>query len=372
MALLGSPSESRRRAGTKVLSNLALLAKVPVSENAPTARSPSDASIAHDGAFEALRHVVLLSTLFPSRESGEGDGCFEKASVPMCRIDVGGVGPARVGAKAAGDWVQQTLAPLLSYRYNDDGNAKSDGLGAGATVGAACGAGIPPRDPRQVWASLAVADAIVRAAQDASSGGEEVISALALQAPLISGLLALARRPASDFLYLARAAAAEAPASLGSQGEIEQGSNTAARALAGDDEEENCSDLADAAMSLAKSAAALCPKVIWDGIREEVLPILKGTRSGNDTAARNVGITKVNFERQRAALVLRDMVDGMGTGVVPFATRLLPVALKGMMDSHKEVKFECSRLLSFSILVKNHSLGDWRCHGPNQPAKHEL
>lgn len=274
-----------------------------------------------------------------SRGGGGSDG--------RTGVAADGVDMAWGSAGGVGAWAQQTLAPLLmgggglangtGMVKAGDGDHAKDSAVVGMTEERTGLATTPARSrklsaaersmsppeirARELSAALAVADALLQAARSPVDGRAGPLSGLLLETPLAAGLLALARS----------ASAAGLTADEELQQRVEGVSAAAAAA-------------ADSALIIAREAAATCPDGMWTGLRAEIFPALAkgpvghgGSSSSRDGVLSN-GVGGEKAGGVRTALVFREVIDGMGTGVVPFAARLLPVALRGMTDANEEVK----------------------------------
>lgn len=353
--LSNESSEACRRAGAKVLTNLAVLGKPlhPSDMSTPSSLDVAAGGKAHGGgAAEALRHAILLAPVAGS--SRVAGGSNRDSSKGIVAREVGAEGGAVPGGAGIGDWARQTLAPLLSrsvaaeenssdqkqskVRSARDKEPKSSGAPPDAASAAAASA---TRTSRDLWAALAVAAALVQAARFpagtaegidsvashcSSHGPRSLLSAFLLETPLASGLLALARR---------------SPLPAAGHASDDSSIDDATRSRGAPPVNIMVDDVADAAVAIAKETARLCPMGVWSGLRAELLPALTGSCP---PPTENSAGDRVNTASGRAggggrgALVLREVVDGMGTGVVPFASRLLPVALRGMTDADEEVR----------------------------------
>lgn len=184
-----------------------------------------------------------------------------------------------------------------------------------ALVKAARNSPHPPHPPhphsavKNVVASAGVGIGVGGGRWCSSGLGPGPLASLLLETPLAAGLLSLACRDPSAAAAVAAAAAA-----------------------------------GDAALAIAREAAAVCPEGMWVGLRAELLPALLSAGSsshvdsdGNGGKGGGKGATRSRAEGVRAGIVLREVVEGMGTRVVPFAARLLPVALRGMTDADEQV-----------------------------------
>ena len=244
-----------------------------------------------------------------------------------------------------GRWLQQTLTPLMRYATANVGDSKPDVAGsAAATAPAAARARklsaserkLSPADlfANEVSAALGLVNALIRAARSPVSGRTGPLEGLLLETTLAAGLVALARSVS---------AGTDSAESLArSQQQSDHGGRPPYRVEDGG--AATSTEEAHAAMLIAREAAALYPEGMWLGLRAELLPALAAGSSvdgdgGNGRGSGDGGgSTGVSAARGvRAGLVLREMVDGMGKGVVPFATRLLPVVLRGMTDTNEEV-----------------------------------
>lgn len=323
---------------------------------------------------------------------------------------VGGVGRGKGGAgsrngddEALQDWVLQTLSPLLQHPSGTETRSKAPAAGVkksgtrrklSAAESKKSAAEIQATD---LSAALGIADALLlQAARDPPSpinsgghwGSQPLLVRLLLDTPLAAGLLALARygcAPVSaedDAQHSIESSTSPqlpptrkrrqqrrqqrqqqspgAGGGGGSAGDPPLGA-AAVHAIVDERAVEVAAATADAALVLAREAAALSPEGLWLGLRAELLPALAaaagaGTRPGDGPGSRagggsgggasfacadsgsggggGVGVAG----GARAALVLKEVVGGMGTGVVPFAARLLPVALRGMTDVNEQVR----------------------------------
>ncbi|CAM9115468.1 unnamed protein product [Laminaria digitata] len=390
----------RQDAGAMVLSGLAALAGKqssgaagPLSDEASSA-----AAVARSGATETLRHAVVLAprgitralaletssssavdTLAGSDCGGSGcsDGPGEEDGFPEYNRD-GRRDTLAMRAEAMGEWLHQTLTPLTRCATATNvGDRKKPFAGSAAATALAAPAAptrarklsaserkLSPADlsTNEVSAALGLANALVQAARNPVSGGEAgPLEGLLLETTLAAGLVALARSvsPGTE-------SAENSLAQSQQQSDhgrcppfvVEDGGGAAASTAE-----------ADAAMFIVREAAALYPEGVWLGLRAELLPALaagsssvgggggSGEDSGGGGGGSGGGSVCVSAARGvRAGLVLKEVVDGMGKGVVPFATRLLPVALRGMTDTNEEVR----RLLAgtFNRLVKAVALAE--------------
>lgn len=373
--LLGD--DDRRGAGGKVLMNLAVLAKPQPRSSVEEEDEGSEPGRAGGGGpAEALRHAILLA---PTTGPAAAETAAASSSTSEVRNEtrvVGGAAAAGMGKRADArtgssfpdihGWVRQTLAPLLLLAAptrpadgdEEDGEVKEKGQRGSATgepavstiPTAAMAAEATLQGSRDLWAALAVANALVQAARHpasaaAATGGSSssmsLLSAFLLETPLASGLLALSRWP----LFRSVAAAAATTTADGDSFADSGGGGAWSSSI---------DPSSDAAMVVVKEAARLCPEGVWAGLRADVLPALTGScsfivagdavvdmvdaGSGDLEAAGNGGLGAQGRELRWGARVLREMVDGMGTGVVPFAARLLPVALRGMTHADDEVR----------------------------------
>lgn len=394
--LSDASSEPRRRAGAKVLLNLAVLARTQLQLTlaTPTPENAVDGETVvpeRGGAADALKQAVFLAKIFPvcggSTNAGGGGGGDAAVGVGKGDNHDGGVA-------AVGDWVLQALGPLLRYaektykidqlegeRVMEMDTAHSSGSGGGgigvvrnvtanpSSVVAAANAN-PSASAvknagdattrsitsattsaanidngatatRELWVALTVADALVQAARypdaedsdtasvDGAVAGDAPrgpLSAVLFGTPLAAGLLALARSPT---LADADADAEHSTVTPAVDVKRETLATTPDGMVTGDGP-------ADAALVIVKEAAALCPEGVWTGLRAELLPALTAVGGVSDGDGGGGG-QEGGGERRRGAQMLRDVVNGMGTGVVPFAARLLPVALRGMTDADDEV-----------------------------------
>lgn len=388
----------RRGAGNKVLTNLAVLAKPQPRSSVEEERDKglgSSGRAGDDGPAEALRHAIQLAAT-----TGRAAANTVAASSGTCEVRnearvVSGAVATEVGKHAGtrtvayfsdiGDWVRQALAPLLVLaaptrpadrdEAGGDANEKDQKgsatgepspplLASGLNVSgihtvptiptAAVVAEVTPRGSRDLWAALAVANALVQASRHsvsaataaaAAAGGNSpsmsLLSAFLLETPMASGLLALSRRPVTHSVTAAATSTAD-------------GDNIADSGGVGGDSSSLIDLSSDAAVAVIKEAAGLCPEGVWAGLRADVLPALTGScsfivpsnaivdmmdaGSGDHDVARNSVLRKQEWELRWGGRMLREMVDGMGVGVVPFAARLLPVALKGMTHADDEVR----------------------------------
>lgn len=246
-------------------------------------------------------------------------------------------------------WLQQTLAPLMRYAAANVGNSRPAFAGPATAPEPAAAARarklsaserkLSPADlfANEVSAALGLANALVQAARNPVNGRTGPLEGLLLETTLAAGLMALARSVSAG------TDSAESLARSQQQSEdagyppssMEDGGTAASTAEA------------DAAMLIVREAAALYPEGVWLGLRADLLPVLAAglpVGGGGGSGESSVGgggsgsSACISAARGvRAGLVLREVVDGMGKGVVPFATRLLPVALRGMTDTNEEV-----------------------------------
>lgn len=350
MELLGDASSERRDAGGMVLFGLAASAGGYHFVAASTSIGESEAlsAVAYAGATETLRYAANFAPR-PIGLSSSAGSVVEESAMTFNNNDGRGHGGSDGGGGEVrrdygfGSWVLQTLAPLARYAA-DSANDESSGKLSPATLPGVAEAlpAIPANEisvaarmasrrrklsvgerkmsaaelhAHELSAALGLVEALVRATQDPVGGHTEHLEALMLEMPLIAGLLALAKTiPNSNEREVSAHASYNDSAAVG------------------------------AALAIAKDVASICPKEIWLGLRAMVLPaIAAGSLSAcGDRMGRGDSEVRSAQERSRASLVLREVVEGMGTGVVPFAARLLPVALKGMMDTDEKVK--CSPL----------------------------
>lgn len=251
-----------------------------------------------------------------------------------------------------GGWLRQTLAPLMRYATANVGDNKPAFAvlpAAAATAAPAAAARarklsaserkLSPADlfANEVSAALGLANALVQAARNPVSGRPGPLEGLLLETTLAAGLVALARSVSAVTDSTESLAQGQQQPDRGGYppSSVEDGGAAVSTAEA------------DAAMLIAREAAALYPEGVWLGLRAELLPALAagssvGGGGGNGEGSGGGGgggsSACVSAARGvRAGLVLREVVDGMGKGVVPFATRLLPVALRGMTDTNEEV-----------------------------------
>lgn len=461
--LIGDDSHSseelrRRSAGGKVLMNLAILAKPqPPKEQQQGQQQeqpffledtvdPSSLSTEGAGAAEALRYVIQLAESVGLTErastsagssSASASGMESKADVavhdPAGRVADAGIW-TRASFSGLGDWVHQTLAPILSLSTSARSADHENGVKAkrchdSGSRGTAANEALPPPPPqplpvaagsvgsgtpaspraktattvaeaaaaargsRDLWAALAVANALVQAARQpaapATSGASDglrsrsLLPTFLLETSLASGLLALTRGPlfhlgtlhqsesGNDDPNIARpnsAATAAATTTSASSDRVAYSGSVNVGGCA------SMGALSSAAMAIVKDAAGLCPEGMWTGLRVEVLPALAGSPcffgKSDDVVGDVVDATSDvretdggargwgrghGHELRWGARVLREAVDGMGTGVVPFASRLLPVALRGMTHADEEVRdFQPQRVVPpclFACLV---------------------
>lgn len=346
MELLGDASSERRDAGGMVLFGLAasagghhfVTASTSIGEGEGPTSVDAAAAVAYAGATETLRYAVTFAPR-PIALSLSAGSVVEGSAITF---DNSGGGEAS-GDDGFGGWVLQTLAPLMRYAA-DSANKKSSGKLSPATLSGvaealppipanavAVGAPVVSRRRKlsagerkmsaaelhahELSAALGLVEALVRATQDPVVGRPEHLATLMLETPFVAGLLALAK-------------------TIPTSNESEVSANASYNGIAA----------VGAALTIAKDAASIFPKGVWLGLRAKVLPaIAAGSSSAcGDRVGRGDSEVRSARERSRASLVLREIVEGMGTGVVPFAARLLPVALKGMMDADEEVK--CSLL----------------------------
>lgn len=246
-------------------------------------------------------------------------------------------------------WLRQTLAPLMRYATANVGDSKPAFavLPAAATAPAAAARArklsaserkLSPADlfANEVSAALGLANALVQAAQNPVNGRAGPLEGLLLETTLAAGLVALARSVSAVTDSAESLAQGQQQPDRGGcpPSSVEDGGAAASTAEA------------DPAMLIAREAAALYPEGVWLGLRAELLPALavgssvrggggNGEGSGGGGGGSSACVSAARGVR--AGLVLREVVDGMGKGVVPFATRLLPVALRGMTDTNEEV-----------------------------------
>lgn len=346
MELLGDASCERRDAGGMVLFGLAASAGGYHFVTASTSIGEGEAlsAVAYAGATETLRYAANFAPR-PIVLSSSAGSVVEGSAMTFDNNGGKGHGGSDDGGGEAsrddgfGGWVLQTLSPLARYAA-DSANDESSGKLSPATLPGVAEAlpAIPANEvavaapmasrrrklsvverkmsaaelhAHELSAALGLVEALVRATQDPIGGRTEHLEALMLETPLIAGLLALAKTiPTSNESEVSGHASYNDSAAVG------------------------------AALTIAKDAASICPKGIWLGLRAKVLPaIAAGSSSAcGDRVGRGDSEVRSAQERSRASLVLKEIVEGMGTGVVAFAARLLPVALKGMMDADEKVK----------------------------------
>lgn len=323
-----------------------------------------------------------------SSSGGGRDGEGERAGGPG-RGPGGGVGSG--DGRAVQDWVLQTLAPLLQH---PSGREKRVKAAPGTTPIVLPETRRKPRaedlekSPAEVRAielsaALGVADALLLQAARSTTppadepnrrgqgreGPQPLLARLLLETPLAAGLLALA---CSGCAPPVRAGAAETPQSSrgaaarsrippsrrhrrrqqqqNGGGDEAEGTNAPQAAALTADERAVAAATAEAALAIAREGAAVCPEGLWVGLRAELLPAL-AAGSGSASGVGGVGGGVPCFDGGdggggvasdvRTGLVLKEVVAGMGTRVVPFAARLLPVALRGMTDAREEVRWAC-------------------------------
>ena len=286
------------------------------SDGEGKAFSSTDAAAvgAHAGATETLRFAVSL-TSYPAVPSMPV-GLSAEGGVNAC--DNSKRADARYGI---GSWVLQTVAPLVRHATANANEKTNNKMSPVPMVFetrprklSAVERKMSTSELRvhELLASLGVADALLQASRDPLDRKTGPLAGLMLETPLAAGLLALAK---------------SIPTTEGSDGIEVSGCVTS-----------DGTAVADVALAVARDAAAICPHGIWLGLRAELLPVLLARYSGGDSRGAGSGGREVRGAsgRSRAGLVLKEVVEGMGTGVVPFATRLLPVALKGMTDADEE------------------------------------
>ena len=381
-------------------------------------------ALASPPASQMAEPPPALSASGACRSAGAGSGRGrdgEAGNVAGAAAGSGGRAGSE-GGRAVQEWVLQTLAPLLQHpsgretRKKNSSTAKRPGcipIALPETRRKLSAAELKksPAEVRtiELSAALGVADALLLLVQtDAPAnpppvrgagrrgqegkGPQPLLARLLLETPLAAGLLALAcsgRAPAraeqdettQGSCGTATASPSRTPPSRrrrprhhheqrnknGGGGDAEgiapqtaAAATAAATAADTADKGEVAATTADAALAIAREAAALCPEGLWVGLRAELLPALaggsgsgsgsgpgSGSRSGGGGNAAHVdggvgkgggGVGAGVAGGVRAALVLKEVVGGMGTGVVPFAARLLPVALRGMTDGNEQVK----------------------------------
>ncbi|CAM9732253.1 unnamed protein product, partial [Scytosiphon promiscuus] len=361
-ALLSDATRSERRdAGAMVLFGLASLAgKGQQQQNldaaaaaaAATAALPvaggvsvvAAADVARDGATETLRHAVALASSSPSSSAQARRTAVTPAPSAAPRL-------ASVAGSPVGDWARRTLAPLLQHPSFTPTSKTGNAAEAAAAVPArrklsAAECKKSPAEIRatELSAALGVTDALLQAARDppVADGDRQraavarsqrpLLASLLLDTPLAAGLVALA--------CSGRVPVTSVGGNMDTEVSIEgRRSSARSRPL--------LAATADAALAITRDAAAIFPRGLWVGIRAELLPALAAgpvSSSGDSGADGNevafgggifgVGVTG----GVRVGLVLKEVVSGMGTGVVPFAARLLPVALRGMTDANEEFR----------------------------------
>lgn len=337
---------------------------------------------------------------------GNGDGSDGEGGNLEGPVTGLGRGVGSGGGRAVQDWVLQTLAPLLQHPSGRETRKKTVNSAALKRSGdvpivlpetrrklSAAELKKSPAEVRatELSAALGVADALLLQASAAGGtppadesgrGGQDgkgprpLLARLLLETPLAAGLLALAR---SDCARVraeqdenpedshGTAFQSRTPSSRrrrhhqdqeqrntngggGGGGDAEGFAPRAAADTA--DERAVVAATAEAALGIAREAAALCPEGLWVGLRAELLPALAAAGSGSGSSSGGVGWSVARVDggvgegggggvagRVRAGLVLKEVVGGMGTGVVPFAARLLPVALRGMTDANEQVRY---------------------------------
>lgn len=346
------------------------------------------ADVARDGATEALRHAIALTPASASASAA----CRAVEAPPASprtapRLSArpslsasggcsgGGGGGGSGDGRAVQDWVLQTLAPLLQHPsgWETRANAASGTIpivlpGTRRRRSAAeLNKSAAEVRAIELSAALGVADALLLQAARGTPpldgagrrGPEEpqpLLARLLLQTPLAAGLLALAcsgRAPVDagdDPLHSSRRTTTTRGKTPPSRGQQQPNTNGGGE-KAGDAERAAAAAAvatAEAALVVAREAAALCPSGLWAGLRAELLPALAAGGSGSHSVVVGRGSALVDGGDDevggvgvgrgvRAGLVLKEMVAGMGTGVVPFAARLLPVALRGMTDTNEQV-----------------------------------
>ncbi|CAB1096075.1 unnamed protein product [Ectocarpus sp. CCAP 1310/34] len=401
----------RRDAGAMVLFGLASLSGKGQQQSlnspstaaaAATEETLMAVEVACDGATEMLRHAVSLApsssavptapVLPPASPASAARPLLAPGSTRSDVRSGGGRGEGREevvkdggregrrgrggrGGKAVRDWALQTLAPLLRH-------PSGMGTQGGNTIGA--GTAALPRPQRKLSAAekkksadeiraidlsaaLGVAEALLQAARDRTAaaaaaaanpdrGERPLLGSLLLETSLAAGLLALARsgvpvsgedegadisaEPSHRRTRLRqhrRSGGGAGNAHDGGTPSVDGGGHAAAVAAA----------TADAALIIARDAAALFPDGLWEGLRSDLLPALAAGACSGDVGGSGMrggsfgdgGVGGIGVAGDvRAGLVLKEVVGGMGTGVVPYAARLLPVALRGMTDANEEVR----------------------------------
>lgn len=314
-----------------VLFGLAALAGKQATRTASLGdeESVAVAETARAGALETLSHAVALVP--PS-----------SGAKPCGSGDCGG------GRGTVGNWAQQTLAPLLrecaGKLHQEEEDVGDEGeeaveesvvaLGRPATARklSASERKMPEVELRahELSAALGVADALLHAARKPVDGRAGPLADLLLETPLAAGLLARARLVSALVPVADSAVSAEFSDEGQHYQKAGQGESDGPTSLKADSDAAASAVTADAALRIVREASALCPEGVWMGLRAELLPALAAGSSGGGSSAAGA---------VRAALVLREVVDGMGTRVVPFAARLLPVALRGMTDANEQVRW---------------------------------
>ncbi|CAM9816122.1 unnamed protein product, partial [Ectocarpus sp. 12 AP-2014] len=440
--LLGDAERSERRdAGAMVLFGLASLSGKGQQQSlnspataaaAATEETLMAVEVACDGATEMLRHAVSLaqsSSVAPTAPvlppASPASAARPLPAPGSSRGDVGsgggrGEGREEVvkdggregrrgregrGGKAVRDWALQTLAPLLRH---------PSGMGAqgGNTIGAGTAALHRPQRKLSaaekkksadeiraidLSAALGVAEALLQAARDRTAaaaaanpdrGARPLLGSLLLETSLAAGLLALARsgrvpvsgedegadisaEPSRRRISLRqrdRSGGGAGNAHDAGTPSVDGGGHAAAVAAA----------TADAALIIARDAAALFPDGLWGGLRSDLLPALAAGACSGDVGGSGMrggsfgdgGVGGIGVAGDvRAGLVLKEVVGGMGTGVVPYAARLLPVALRGMTDANEEVRGLLAG--TFNELVKAVALAADDADGDGRAGDHK-
>lgn len=377
-----------RDGATETLRHAIALASPPgarVTEASPALRTAASATSA--------RYLSVSGTR-GSDGGGSGGGGRDgdgKIAGDPGRGRGGGVGSG--DCKAVQDWVLQTLAPLLQHPLGrETSRAKTAGVKRSGTIPivlpgtqrklSAAELKKPVAEVRAIELSavLGVADALLLQAtrgappqpvdepgrRGVKGAPQPLLASLLLETPLAAGLLRLACSgcaPVSAEDNAAQsssgtAASGRIPPSRrrqrqrntnGGDGDATEGTALWAVHMTAD-ERAVAAATAEAALVIAREAAALCPEGLWVGLRAELLPALAaGPESPSGGVGGSVacvdggdgeggGGGSIGVARGvRAGLVLKEVVAGMGIGVVPFAARLLPVALRGMTDANEQV-----------------------------------
>lgn len=377
-----------RDGATETLRHAIALAPASASASASASRmmeAPPASPPAASGP--SARSSLLVSGACRSGAGSNDGGGRRAAEGKGAAGDPGrgwGEGVGSGGGRAVQDWLLQTLAPLLQHPSGRETRAKTTAYGTIPIVLPGTRRKLSAAERKksaaevraiELSAALGVADALLLQAARGSpavdeagrrgpeGGPQPLLQRLLLETPLAAGLLGLGCSGSAPVR-----AEDDDPQSSSSSGTTPRsgrtppshrrqqrrdtnggggGEATAPRAARTADEGAVVAATAEAALVIAREAAALCPEGLWVGLRAELLPALaagSGPPSGVGGSFANVdggggeGGSSVGVARGiRAGLVLKEVVAGMGTGVVPFAARLLPVALRGMTDANEQV-----------------------------------